>query len=341
MMKATIVLCGGTGIETKETLVELITDEFGRVPQCIDFVGIDSDPDTKPDVLLNRHMAKDVIKNPLNYGINVPQNISVNKLEKADKGNLLDRGIGRVSFISSMAEIEGALRASNIKVENGAKKEREKGLKVSDQYIVVLVGSPMTGTGSVLIVELPSFIKYIFANNVYVVTSFAFTPAGSDLSVYHSTTLKRSADEVKKEYSSLDSGEVIDSFFTLKKRENDKMLSYPLLNNLEVPAENPNYVFNVLSQSKSIKSQIECMALFVKDLVVHGVPLNLKGIENTLVGTEGLVINVHSINYTFPFETVRRFYERESFRKQLEASLKNGVSSSGVFCEAKLRRFLS
>ncbi|RLI75355.1 hypothetical protein DRP04_13590, partial [Archaeoglobales archaeon] len=339
MMKATIVLCGGTGLEVKKPLVDLLIDEFGRLPKCIDFVGIDSDPDTKPDVLLNRHMARDILRNPENYGINIPPNISPEKLEKADKGNLLDRGIGRISYLSSIADIESALRASNIRVEEGAKEERKRGLEVPDHYVVVLIGSPMTGTGGVLLVELPSFVKYIFGCKVYVVTSFAFTPSGSGLSIYYSTTLRGNAEEVKKEYESLDSAEIAESFFTLEKGEN-KTLCYPLINNLKIPAELPDYVFNVLTQSKSMKSLIEGMAVFVKDLVVHGVPINLKGIENTLIEAEGRVINVHLINYTFPFEDVRRYYEREGLRRQLEVSIKTGVSS-GVLLEAKLRKFLA
>lgn len=337
MMKTTIVSCGGTGLEVKKLLMEMIGEEFGRLPKCIDFVGIDSDPDTKPDVLLNRHVTKDILRNPANYGLNI--NISPEKLEKADKGNLLDRGIGRVSFLSSLADIESTLRASNARVEEGAEEERKKGLEVSDGYTVILVGSAMTGTGSVLIVELPSFLKFIFGCKVYVVTSFAFTPSGSGLSIYHSTKLRKNAEEVKKEYESLDSAEAPENFFTLEEGRNGKMLSYPLINNLKIPAELPDLVFNVLTQSKSMKSLVKGMAIFSKDLVVHGLPVNLQGIENTFMEAEGKVVNVCSVNYTFPYEDVKKYYEREGFRRQLEVSIKKGTSS-GVLLEAKLRGFL-
>ena len=316
--------------EIKKKFKELMIQEYGRIPENIREISIDTDysgdSTNSPDILLNRENVKNVLKNPEAYGLNLDSSDvkSLNKLLLgSSKGALLDYRLGRLHYFANINDIyKGCINCIRT-IQQGVNEEKARGSHILDKILCPIIASAGTGTGAPGISEIVSLMRHLCPNAVIILfTTFTLCPSALEPSLHKK--VQQNFETVKKELIYISRGEPPNTFYPhLKNGE----LHYCHCGDLTVPISVPDYVFSVVPKYKTLEEVEITIALLLRDIILRGIPIELQCIENEFSDLDGNVISVTAEFYKAPTEDLKNYLISKGWRRQVEITFVEDTQS--------------
>lgn len=315
MIPTLIVACGTTGIDIVSRAEELIRRDLNRLPECVKILTIDADFSSNPDILLDRVSAEKLLENPSGFGLEIePEtNNLLRTLKNSSKGALLSRKLARILTYVSAERISTIIRQAYDELQRGMERENERGeLSISNRLVINIVSSAVGGVGSTTPVETTSIAKYNFPDaQINFITSFCFCSAGTLLPQFQFEKAKRNASELVRELIAIEEERIPATFYPYLRN------GYFQFHEFRVKAAAPDMVFDIRPTRYSLDRLKDDSALFIRDLILRGIPHFREGVENKLAHLEGNVISVTVQHYEFPKKEVEEYIKTEGFKKQI------------------------